>query len=58
MKILFLKAQKLLQQILNDKNFDDSVKQHLSLREEFVKCCLKFVQTDNLIKLGKRKNLR
>ncbi len=57
-KILFIRSQKLLQQILSDKNFENSIKQHLVLRNEMVKCCLKFIQCDNVIKLRKKKNLR
>ena len=57
-KVLFLRAQKLLDKILKDENFNDSVEQHLFLRDEFVKWCWSFVQYDNILKLQRKKNLR
>ena len=55
---LYLDAQNLLKQILDDKDFSGSIKQHLLLREELVKWCWKFVKYDNISKLRKKKNLR
>ena len=55
---LFLDAQRLLQQILDDKNFEDSIQQHIILRKEIVKWCWQYVKYDNILKLRKKKNLR
>ncbi len=57
-KAIFIKAQNLLLQILNDKNFEESVNKHIVLREELINWCVKFVQQDNIIKLRKKKKLR
>ena len=57
-KVLFLRAQKLLDKILKDENFNDSVEQHMFLRDEFMKWCWSFVQYDNILKLQRKKNLR
>ncbi len=51
-------AQKLLQQILDDKNFEDSIHQHIILRKELIKWCWQFVKYDNILKLRKKKTLR
>ena len=51
-------AQRLLQQILDDKHFEESIQQHIILREEIIKWCWKFVKYDNILKLRKKKNLR
>lgn len=55
---LYFKTQFLLNKILANKNFKSCVKEHLTLREDFIKWCWKFIQCDNLIKLQKKKNLR
>ena len=57
-KDLFLKAQKLLQQILDDKSFEDSIQQHLQLRKELIKWCWQFIKYDNISNLRKKKTLR
>jgi hypothetical protein len=57
-KNLFLKAQILLRQILNDKKFKKSISQHIALREELVKWCWEYVQYDNQLKQNKKKNQR
>ena len=54
---LFLDAQKLLQQTLDDKNFEASIQQHIILRKEIIKWCWHFVKYDNILKLRKRKIL-
>ena len=51
-------AQRLLQQILDDKHFEESIQQHIILRKEIIKWCWKFVKYDNILKLRKKKNLR
>ncbi|MBR4328579.1 MAG: ComEC/Rec2 family competence protein [Candidatus Riflebacteria bacterium] len=55
---LFLDAQKLLQQTLDDKNFEASIQQHIILRKEIIKWCWHFVKYDNILKLRKKKNFR
>ena len=55
---LFAQAQKLLLQILDDKDFENSIQQHLLLRKEIIKWCWQFVKCDNILKLRKKKNLR
>ena len=55
---LYLEAQNLLKQILDDKDFNGSIEKHLILREELVKWCWKFIKYDNISKLRKKKNLR
>ena len=55
---LYLEAQNLLKQIIDDKDFNGSIEKHLILREELVKWCWKFIKYDNISKLRKKKNLR
>ena len=55
---LFLEAEKLLRKILDDKNFEESIQDHISLRKELIKWCWSFVKYDNILKLRKKQNLR
>lgn len=55
---LFSVAQKLLQQILDDKHFEDSINQHIVLRSKIIKWCWQFVRYDNILKLRNKKKFR
>ena len=56
-KELYTKAQLALHRMLANKNFNDSIKEHLVIRTELIKWCGKFIECDNTLKT-KKKNLR